>query len=113
MQLRPSLLCSSVLSLLPFAAAQSPSPAADTRAEVGQAELRYTLGGTTVRRWAQGGVAHAAASRDGGASWFALQQPGLQGQLRQCPNAQRCRASSRGKHAGGHKVQAGARQQAR
>jgi serine protease AprX len=75
MQLRPSLLCSSVLSLLPFAAAQSPSPAVDTRAEVGQAELRYTLGGTTVRRWTQGGVAHAAASRDGGASWFALQQP--------------------------------------
>ena len=73
MQLRPSLLCSAVLSLLPFAVAQAPQSAVTTTEAEGQ-ELRYTVGDVTIRRWSESGVMHAAMSRDAGRTWIQLEQ---------------------------------------
>ncbi len=75
MQLRPSLLCFSALSLFPVAVAQAPETALRPPAEAANGELNYTIGTTTIRRWIDAGVARAAMSRDGGTSWQALLAP--------------------------------------
>lgn len=75
MQLRTSLLCSTVLSLLPAVAAQSPEAAGGTAAANVTQELRFTVGSVTVRRWTDASGEHAALSRNGGASWVALATP--------------------------------------
>ncbi len=74
MQLRPSLLCSAALSLLPFAVAQAPQDSA-IRAETQSQELRFRVGEVTVRRWTDAGAPRAAMLRDGSATWFELAQP--------------------------------------
>jgi serine protease AprX len=75
MLVRASLLCSTVLSLVPAAFAQAPDAAATTTAPSAEQDVRFTLGGLTVRRWVDGAGTHAATSRDGGASWQPLLPP--------------------------------------
>ncbi|MFY9343778.1 MAG: S8 family serine peptidase [Planctomycetota bacterium] len=60
--------------MLPSAWAQAPETATPDAASAA-AELRYTIGKLTVRRFTTAGVERTAISRDGGASWREVQQP--------------------------------------
>jgi hypothetical protein len=71
MQLRSSLLCSTVLSMLPVAVAQTPATTA-VRTDAAAQALQFTVGGVTMKRWQDASGDHVAMSRDGGASWTPL-----------------------------------------
>ena len=75
MQLRTSLLCSTVLSLLPGAIAQAPDAPSVANKEASNSALQFTVGAKTVRRWTDAAGAHVAMSRDGGGSWVELAAP--------------------------------------
>lgn len=75
MHLRTSLLCSTVLSLLPAAVAQAPETTPQATKDAIVREIRYTIGSMTVRRWTDAAGEHAAMSRDGGSSWVDLAAP--------------------------------------
>lgn len=74
MLLRTSLLCSAVLALVPSALAQDATAPVAARAATAAGELRFDVGGITVRRWSEGGVARAAVQRAGGA-WTPIAAP--------------------------------------
>ncbi|MEO6594812.1 MAG: hypothetical protein ABIP94_08680, partial [Planctomycetota bacterium] len=75
MQLRSTFFCTTTLSLLSMATAQVVESTARAPAEARNGEIRFELANTTIRRWAESGVAHAAMSRNGGQSWTALERP--------------------------------------
>lgn len=75
MQLRTPLSWFGALSLVTATIAQAPETAARPPAEAPNGELNYTIGTTTIRRWIAAGVASAAMSRDGGATWQSLLAP--------------------------------------
>src|SRR5262245_42328821 len=71
MPLRTVILCATTLSMLSAVQAQAGQAAAPANT-VHPNEHRFRTGDVTVRRWVDGGVAHTARSRDGGASWQPL-----------------------------------------
>ncbi len=75
MLVRTSLLCATTVSLLANVTAQSREPAPPDAPRAAADDVRFTAGGVTVRRWRDAAGAHAAISRDGGASWRALRPP--------------------------------------
>ena len=75
MHLRSSLLCSTVLSLLPAAFAQAPETVLNVSFEAKNQDVRYQVGALTIRRWSEAGVTYAAMSQNDGTSWTALGQP--------------------------------------
>ncbi|MBL8755780.1 MAG: S8 family serine peptidase [Planctomycetes bacterium] len=71
--MRSSLLCSTVLSMLPVAVAQAPAVTA-VRADASAQVLQFSVGGITMKRWHDAAGDHVAMSRDGGASWTQLME---------------------------------------
>lgn len=74
MLIRTTLVCSAVLALVPGAFAQEPVAPVALRATPATDELRFDVGGVTVRRWTEAGVARAAFQRAGGA-WTPIAAP--------------------------------------
>jgi serine protease AprX len=75
MHLRTTLVCSTVLSLVPAVTAQSPESTGIAAKNAANEVLQFTSGAHTVRRWSDAAGGHVAIRRDGTAAWVEVAPP--------------------------------------